>query len=1284
MLSEKVEKIIFEIMKNLHESGYLSPKSITYVAETLQDMGIDFDYNELEDLFDRYLDIIALGMTEKKEKEHVNKDAGDVEFNISMFNKGFAGTGAQASGSGEASVGCAEGQEHPYLSNSDTLLEGGFNYLLDQERSRKISARDIISKLFSEKIFSELFWDSNLNSKEVINAGDHYPVKTVDIDKENQSMPKPGFSIISNPWSSKVDETHDDTHHIYFFHQGGMSEFKAQIPHDVHTKLHNNLRTTFKNMFFDDSEQGKINTDLLKQLNHNIVIIKQKYDQDKEAVVYTNKTGLILREFEWYLREFAIRNKNLPSIRERVMTIEAEELVDAIKTSGSTPVFNSLSKNGEDLLKIKDRNGNLYDFIPFVVLNDYNLGKANTPANLFKATKTNGWTVQLPLTRDDDRFVVCALVKISPDNVILLKNINEINNFDANAYKPEEKTEDLHLFEDDEIIVDKAEEDKKEKPLTLSSSDLRNILFNNFIYYVKRFGHRPYDGNKLISSSYGDSSSENGIINSIWNRLDQDGKALGQSYGDSWEKDRQFNAKCSRVISEWVDYFLDNYGNYSITILNPSKYHLDSQNGNILIRIPLSDVKFRDEDASKDLIADSTLNLDANNQFTYILSTVINKKLTDPNKFTDLLLDIDGKPVVGIYIEDNKLKSTPQADFSRIYCINIENAEKDPHTLELISRSGMDIFSTHYSRMTGLQKIIWSKKLNPCRYGLFRSCPAEVYENVFSSPLFTAVGGQEFSYSNIKEAILAPYTKNIGSEAFYGCHRLQSVFIPKGTYINQQAFGNCGSVTVYFESSKQNVKAAPKWGRTGVKSVKYDSSYAEASGDEVIVLESFNDRLVEEFEQDGNLIYLLGTDSSNAACYLLDVETLDKKFPFIKNNNSELYFCMEKAIKEKRYLDNQIIIIGSDVYALRHRPEFGQWDWSISHLESVKEDGKKKAVFKQWLVLNAFSDNLLNAFADIYSNNFVAEEGKLKPIQNLPGIDATDSGDTESSGYRGSFLYSAKDIWGLVYEKQKIDEANIPDDLYIYFTLDSLVKSFRWFPYGMRDTIGIDFATIKTAAQMSDRSSFIYSDISLGSFGSEKDFVEKISGLKLSKECVDLLAEKGLSESDFNSIISDPGLNIEIYGIAYNAYQKTIIDVFKQKVKNDIYDVFKKYDLDLDLDRKIIGIKLVDFCSAVMVGETSSLAKARFMDIISSWILKLQADNDADYKKHRVFYADSPLTEIWDEDSALIGDRCSQFGYRVIGKAISEAANQLKNKVYSPSYWSSSFNKNLEKNLKTL
>ena len=107
---DQLDKQVYDIMKELHNNGYLSPKSLTYVAETLADMDIIFDYDELEELFNKHLDEIALGLDENKEEEkvHVNKNAGNPEFNMKMFNKGFAN--AEAAPAGEAAA-CSECQK---------------------------------------------------------------------------------------------------------------------------------------------------------------------------------------------------------------------------------------------------------------------------------------------------------------------------------------------------------------------------------------------------------------------------------------------------------------------------------------------------------------------------------------------------------------------------------------------------------------------------------------------------------------------------------------------------------------------------------------------------------------------------------------------------------------------------------------------------------------------------------------------------------------------------------------------------------------------------------------------------------------------------------------------------------------------------------------------------------------------------------------------------------------------------------------------------------------------
>lgn len=1222
MLSEKVEKIIFEIMKNLHGSGYLSPKSITYVAETLQDMDIDFNYKELEDTFNNYLKIIELGV--KEEKEHVNKDAGNVEYNISMFNKGFSNAGAAASGEASAGAGCSE--SCIYEEEKGTLLEaGGFSYL----KGRKLSQTAFVSKLFSAPIFNQLFLDNNLNETEVINKG-LQGMDPVIPENENASLPKPAFSIKGNAWSQKpadlVGKTHDDTHHIFGFKNGVLSDrvFTTLLPHDVHTKLHNILRLKLKDAFLSGNQEIE---NVVKTCNYNLKKISKK-----SGTIYDNAAGLELRQLEYSLRDAAIKIKRTPGFLQKVFDCQGQALLTILSEAPDL----IMTADEDNFLKIKAKvagNDELVecDILPFVLINSRE--GINNAANLFKITKTDGWYLD-HIDKNDMTFV-CAILKYTNSDgeqkTKILKSAQEINNvISGNTLLESILTEDVTPSRDLRL---------------LTPQDLKNIIKNNLLYNLKNID---------AVSSY-----EQGLdlINALKKQIPNSHR-IG-NWQDSFEAEKKLTSDIDTIVNAYVKKYLSNN---PVDVYLDSKYNLNYNNGANQIKVNAKDVALRDEDDNEYGFAPA---IPENNDYdlTAFINAIANGKITQTNKSCPIFLDVDGKNVKGIFFTDTGILFVNEGcNIDSITTIDFTKADQE--TKDIIFKNNCDaikrMWTNNKYELVGLETVIWEPSVN-LTYNLFYHCHAHTYKNIFSTAS-TTLPSMLFKTSGLKEIIIPEHIKRIGEECFAYCYLLEKVVIPAGVSLSQNVFANTKSCNVYFESSANSVDSisATKWGKSQVKKRFYDQNIADLSGYEYLTESINNEKLNESIENSSGVVSISDEDTETFIYYVTDIDAVKAMFKGIEERNPLLLNWFNYAIINKNYLDLQIVMLDGRLFLLNYRDSDG------NGIPAIYTQDKKMIFNTEETFVNNTDRNLVNNLSMKLSK--VYREYMNTATTLPPGINA--------ANYTGSFYNNrfvkrcfkvTSDVMDLnantmIYEI--LPGASAQSDAMSYMTKYSNVDRLN-----AVDQVNALLSLIKN----DDITNFNSAHINLLDLGKDQ-FVDNMFNTKLSQEVLSELERLNLEESDFNSIVNDPKLNSRLYNIILNAYQRTVAQVFITKARNTLISNLKKAGLDIDPDKLEVGIKLDLLEKNYISGKDTDL-DAFFYSL----------DN---YVKDKKDKGESIPQKIYTKDLGSgcpnILSRYSSGTRNLLQGIITDAVSDLKKKEFKPGFWSKEFNDNLLQNLKKI
>ena len=1183
-------KLIYKIMFNLHESGYLSPKSLTYVAETLGDMDIDFDYDELESIFNKYLDKIALGLEEAKKKKkdriHINKNAGDVPYNIGMFNKGFANAGPAASGS-EACGMCES------IYSKSELLEGSATTYL--KKGGAVTSDTLLRKVLSTDLFPILVLDDSLNKPTVINKGGHGNSRVNPAVEEDSSkvFPKPGFSIYSNAWSQKDPSvnTHNVTHHVFGYKASnsgdakGLQKITVPLPIDWHTLLHNNIFKSLKKTIKNTTSQNKSYSDIYSDYRDGIDDIRAGIQQN---CVYDNQTGLFLRELEYALRELGLWMQSSSALSLARLQACSEQLAELV---GQSPAV-VLNQNNSSLLKVRTKSGKEFKALPIILATDASLDDSDTAAfrstaDKWKLIETNGTYLTRASFKANDIdvnlleiLVLINDVKEAKDSdILVIKNDIQWKNFiqdieETKVEETEEEQKDIVTESLNEDVEDELGEDYYVTPVLISQV-LENDIYDALRDKGTETGYNGIRG-KMPGSYFIDSTS--------FAELDN----LFKKIGKYLEKNNPYTSRVTElnfkklVKKEIRDFLHDffNKHNYQIFLNRESKAIEQLERYPSSVAIPKEDVIIFDPKAKKEYEVDDK---EANMTIPRILTAIDRGKLASVSEVCPMFLDSSGNPVRGISINDaGELLIANSSRPEDVVLLDIRKCsdtyiKQTYMNARLGGRSNYRrIFSKAWASFNNLNKVIWDKRID-LTDSLFSSCPAEDYENIFASKK-TSLPSNLFKSSRIKKIIIPQFVTSIGTQCFAFCKNLQSIYIPKGCFLNENVFDTSGLrvTTVYYEGGPHdNCLTAKRWGKSKIYKLVTDCNeddikglvkYVKLTPDTGTTDESLTEGLIDKAtgEYDSENVVTLytyklpkKTNSLGLSIYTslsMDyLKVLCKEFLDIVSRGSSKEEKDESYSKIVNRIDSQSGDWNSNI---KNYPDYGYLlnqivcDWIDNKLYLVYFDDNDY-YHNEFRVVELWPGNgqlvwhfvdFLNKFYELYDFYLFQYPYLLTHVDKDPESSFNKVVNKLSivKIYRDLTTGNTSDSKSINDYIDLIDENKSP----IIVTLEYVISRIMA-DKDMNNNLPLrDKVLLLLKDMLND--SVDYSDILDHNYFNlanidENKARQDLASIKLSPAVIDDLEKLGYSEQDFFDAVNNPDDNIDLYNIILNSYYITTL-----------------------------------------------------------------------------------------------------------------------------------------------
>lgn len=1127
---DQLDKQVYDIMKELHNNGYLSPKSLTYVAETLTDMDINFDYDELKDLFDKHLDEIALGLDENKEEEkvHVNKNAGNPEFNMKMFNKGFANAEA-ASAAGEG-AGCSE-----CLYSGDVkeeLLEGaGANYL----KGWKLSPKELAQKLFSEKLVDQLLIKDDLSGSPVVKNMGLNGMDPIVAANENQSLPKPGFALYGNKGGGGKAPEGKVTHHIFGFSNGSWSELSVYLSLQKHTSLHDKIFDNLKSQL----QSSQVITKIIDAHNKRVNKIKKS-----RKTVYDDTSGYFWRDYEYTLREAAIaiqesKEFNLPQI---MFNMRSRELIGITQETS----FGLLDAANKGYLKIKI-DGKDYNCLPIINTQDA-ADKVNSTYNKQKLLITNGqYLIGVKPTND-----VFLLLLVNIDGKLQTLRIDEVIDILENNKEPIE--EDLSTSK------------------IISYATIKKLLFRDIMNYTIQ---KPasLDIFRLASGVPG-TDFIRPILKSI-----PDNVIL-----DRFKNPQMFENELKKKIYSFIDLFIRRH-KYSIYLDNIKQYpDIYDDNYNTAFEFSPRDITLKDEFGN---LYKVDLGTDGNKPTTLasLLSAIENDKVIKLIDGWKIFFNSNGDVISGIQFDEKSgLLINPDTPLAEITEVDFNKVT--PHEFKILQSKKNAIISL-WVKLSNLKIVRWNPQLE-LSYGQFSYCRATDYYNILSRTAvnnMNAIPRNCFKGSNLKRLyltndiynVIPSFIKRFGEQSFSYTHDY-SLYLPKGIILEKDAFDGCSTVDLHYAGSRTDKNLSEyKWGKSKIRKFIPDSSYDINMKIKWVKLEEKLELgklpesyyITEAFKKINDAYYVLYADENKKeSTYIFATDTYQQLKGLIEKLIAKS--GLKKGVKdtylnELSWLDNYSGSATS-YKTLTRMYENLESPFDINLL--YKSNGKDSLNLYLVFPMSGYLVNVLDKY-DIVEKleYYIADNFDLAQFYYIDF----------PNELINSYQHSSTDAFIFKVNNQ-LNDANIKStqDMLKPAAEVDYDKLYNSYTKQLGNT-SVNFKRKEFLALLLDKKStyidFIENDILDNILDlDEQSVANKLATVTLDQPTIDALNNSGYSEDDYKNMLADipdPGDKLyPLYNITMNAYYKAIFDNVLIKARKELEDRLLNAGITIDYKNK--------------------------------------------------------------------------------------------------------------------